>query len=228
MSPLIFPKNVMETVAVGVAQLELPMIFKIPRLSSSVTSVGVSKMPFFANVFLGVFDQFDANLTQLYASGFLMLGLGDIVLPGLALNYFYRRDKMLQQALESHGIVSPKFRLTFYSIAQFGYTFGLVLTFIMLILLKRAQPALLYLVPCTLIPPFLLAAKRGQLSWLWRSLPVPERDIENDESEVSSEPTPDDTSTPLEQKDETNESDDSPICLEDSNLESQPLTLESR
>lgn len=52
-----------------------------------------------------------------------------------------------------------------------GYAFGLMLTYIFLILFYVAQPALLYLVPCMLIPLLFFATHRGDLLLLWSGLP---------------------------------------------------------
>lgn len=204
-SPLIFPKNVMETVAVGVAQLQLPLVLKIPRFASFASATSGQLTPHITSS-VAYFQQL---FNRSAALEFLMLGLGDIILPGLALNFFYRRDELiarqqeeLQQRLSSENeeegeneeiLDSPlppinessPLTLTYYMAAQVGYALGMVLTFIMLILLKRGQPALLYLVPCTLLPPFILAWRRKQLSWLWNSLSDSEvATVDADASEV--------------------------------------------
>jgi hypothetical protein len=216
-SPLIFPKNVMETVAVGVSQLELPMIFKVPRILAMIPKATFDQWTVSAPNLMSIFNNIGSLLEQYGSPGFIMLGLGDIILPGLALNFFYRRDQLIEFEDEiereiqveaervrardgmEHGMTEEEdgemidleeaplaadaaarehqtqhqksFKWTYYLVAQIGYAFGLVLTFVMLILLKRGQPALLYLVPCTLIPPFCLSWHRGQFKWLWQALP---------------------------------------------------------
>ena len=62
-----------------------------------------------------------------------------------------------------------------------GYGLGLVVTFIALWLLSGAQPALLYLVPFTLLPTMLTALIRGEFKALWSA----------DSDRVSVESTPD-------------------------------------
>lgn len=42
-----------------------------------------------------------------------------------------------------------------------------MVTFLALTLMHMAQPALIYLVPCTLIPIYLLALCRGEFGKLW-------------------------------------------------------------
>jgi hypothetical protein len=49
-----------------------------------------------------------------------------------------------------------------------AYTLGIVATFVSLYLMKAAQPALLFLVPFTLVPVFLVSWIRGDLKAMWR------------------------------------------------------------
>lgn len=91
----------------------------------------------------------------------MILGLGDIALPGLLVSYLLRFD--YQSNIDSiwnlsHGYFFP---------SLIGYCFGMVLTDINLILMEKGQPALLFLVPCTLGLVVVLAYKRGRLKQLW-------------------------------------------------------------
>merc|ERR1712151_32469 len=52
-----------------------------------------------------------------------------------------------------------------------GYALGLISTMIALSIMKTGQPALLYLVPCTLGPTLLLGWCRGEFSILWNGVP---------------------------------------------------------
>jgi hypothetical protein len=45
---------------------------------------------------------------------------------------------------------------------------GLIATFISLFLMNSAQPALLYLVPFTLIPVFVVSLIRGDFAAMWQ------------------------------------------------------------
>ena len=73
--------------------------------------------------------------------GFTMLGLGDIVIPGMfvatALRYDYHR------ALK-HGS-SAKVAKTYFHGTLFAYATGLVTTMSVMHFFRKAQPALLYL-----------------------------------------------------------------------------------
>lgn len=44
---------------------------------------------------------------------------------------------------------------------------GLIITFVMLFVMEQGQPALLYLVPCTLGTGFVIGWLRGELKKLW-------------------------------------------------------------
>jgi hypothetical protein len=44
----------------------------------------------------------------------------------------------------------------------------MIITFVCLLLLNSAQPALLYLVPATLTPVFIVSAIRGDLKAMWK------------------------------------------------------------
>ena len=48
-----------------------------------------------------------------------------------------------------------------------AYGVGLFITFVMLFVMKKGQPALLYLVPCTLITGYVIGWIRGDLKKLW-------------------------------------------------------------
>ena len=51
-----------------------------------------------------------------------------------------------------------------------GYAVGLLLANIMVVVMHMGQPALLYLVPCTLGLVTILAFQRGDLSELWNGM----------------------------------------------------------
>lgn len=93
------------------------------------------------------------------AKKFAMLGLGDIVIPGIFLALLLRfgtnEDEDGKPAREG-----PR-RIYFYATVG-GYCLGLVITIAVMHYFKAAQPALLYLVPACLGVPLLLAALKGQ------------------------------------------------------------------
>ncbi|XP_010678200.1 signal peptide peptidase-like 3 isoform X2 [Beta vulgaris subsp. vulgaris] len=90
-------------------------------------------------------------------SGFDMIGFGDILFPGLLVSFCYRYDKA-----NKRGFINGYF---FW--LTIGYGIGLFLTYLALYLMEMGQPALLYLVPCTLGVAVLLSLFRGELRNLW-------------------------------------------------------------
>ncbi|XP_062507168.1 signal peptide peptidase-like 3 [Corticium candelabrum] len=95
---------------------------------------------------------------------FAMLGLGDIVMPGLLLCFVMRFDHHKAKYYEPK---STGFKYYYFTIALMGYAVGLLLASMVSELTHHAQPALLYLVPCTLIPVVILARVQGDLRRMW-------------------------------------------------------------
>eukprot|EP01119_Soliformovum_irregulare_P019583 TRINITY_DN6232_c0_g1_i1.p1 TRINITY_DN6232_c0_g1~~TRINITY_DN6232_c0_g1_i1.p1 ORF type:complete len:349 (-),score=67.30 TRINITY_DN6232_c0_g1_i1:35-1054(-) len=89
--------------------------------------------------------------------GYSLLGVGDIVLPGLFLCFLYRFDLTRRNT----------FKEGYFLRAWIGYFLGLMLTLVMVVALDRGQPALLYLVPFTLIPTYAFGIYRKELRLLW-------------------------------------------------------------
>ncbi len=90
-------------------------------------------------------------------SPYSMLGFGDILVPGLLLSFCHAFDLQLGSRC-----------WTYWLTTNVAYTLGLVATFISLFLMNSAQPALLYLVPFTLVPVFVVALIRGELGAMWK------------------------------------------------------------
>jgi signal peptide peptidase-like protein 2B len=114
-----------------------------------------------------------------YAGGSNMLGLGDIVLPGLLVSYAARFDaaKLLLGVMRGgNGTTICPERKHCIS-GAFGYFWPLVIAYgvglsmanIAVYLMQMGQPALLYLVPCCLGTFVGLAHFRGELPDLWDS-----------------------------------------------------------
>jgi len=103
---------------------------------------------------------------------FSMLGLGDIVMPGLLLCFVMRYDaykKAQAQRMMDSGVPLPSnwYRISYFHCCLFGYFLGLLSATISSEVFKAAQPALLYLVPFTLLPLFLMAYLKGDLKTMW-------------------------------------------------------------
>lgn len=84
-----------------------------------------------------------------------MLGLGDIVVPGFLVAYALKIDQNSSQ---------PK---GYFYYSMWGYAIGLFMAMVMAFVYHIAQPALLYLVPTTLITMIVVANSRKELHKLW-------------------------------------------------------------
>eukprot|EP00291_Cryptomonas_curvata_P016301 CAMPEP_0172153858 /NCGR_PEP_ID=MMETSP1050-20130122/1697_1 /TAXON_ID=233186 /ORGANISM="Cryptomonas curvata, Strain CCAP979/52" /LENGTH=362 /DNA_ID=CAMNT_0012822479 /DNA_START=41 /DNA_END=1126 /DNA_ORIENTATION=+ len=95
---------------------------------------------------------------------FSMLGLGDIVIPGLFIALMLRWD--VHRAKAAGLKVTEACKVYFYSNFA-AYILGLVTTVVFMVWFKAAQPALLYLVPAALLAAVGTAAARGQIKELF-------------------------------------------------------------
>ncbi|XP_063939083.1 signal peptide peptidase-like 3 isoform X5 [Daucus carota subsp. sativus] len=90
--------------------------------------------------------------------GYNMIGFGDLVFPGLLVAFSLRYDNEKKKGLANGYFL--------WLIA--GYGLGLLFTYLALYLMNgQGQPALLYLVPCTLGTIVILGWVRGELKDLW-------------------------------------------------------------
>ncbi|XP_034987061.1 signal peptide peptidase-like 2A isoform X2 [Zootoca vivipara] len=95
------------------------------------------------------------SAVRLCSRPFSLLGYGDIALPGLLVAYCHRFD--VQTSSSSVYFIS----------STIAYAIGMLVTFAGLVLMNMAQPALLYLVPCTLIMSTLVALYRKEMKKFW-------------------------------------------------------------
>lgn len=98
------------------------------------------------------------QIPTVFSEGLNILGLGDIILPGFFLCFLYRFDMSIQghawQGYFLNGCI--------------GYSVGLLLALVVMTSMAGlAQPALTYLVPCTIIPTVVLGYARNDLKNLW-------------------------------------------------------------
>lgn len=112
---------------------------------------------------------------------FGMLGLGDIVLPGLFIALLCRFD------FEHH----PAKRRVYFYFSFISYIFGLATTIIVMHVFRAAQPALLYLVPTCVGIPLLLSLVRGEIQPLLKYEDYPKKkkkDSSTDENNSINDP----------------------------------------
>ncbi|KAG8213665.1 gamma-glutamyltranspeptidase-domain-containing protein [Butyriboletus roseoflavus] len=97
------------------------------------------------------------SMTLASERGFSMLGLGDVVMPGifiaLALRYDYARKR--------------SFGKPYFFVTLTAYVVGLITTMSVMHTLGRAQPALLYLSPACILSLVATAVVRGEVMDVW-------------------------------------------------------------
>lgn len=166
-----------------------------------------SKRVFGANVMVTVAKKFDGPIKLLFpkAQGFRwaaavrslptrefsMLGLGDIVIPGLFVALLLRWDMRHTPVAPAPAegeeaapptLVGPR---PYYHTVLVGYTVGLVVTLVALNVFDAAQPALLYIVPACLLASVGLALYRGEMRELWAYTEEEEEEEEEKEKEAN-------------------------------------------
>lgn len=151
-------------------------------------------MVFYTPMMVTVATKLDGPIKLLFGRGypdpgsptskeaFSLLGLGDIVVPGVFIALLLRHDAVRAHAAgllknAVGGVVTAatlharEFPKTFFNAALAAYTAGLVATIGVMFLFDAAQPALLYLVPSCLAASALAAVFVGPgLEGLWQLL----------------------------------------------------------
>ncbi|XP_060072570.1 minor histocompatibility antigen H13-like [Ylistrum balloti] len=121
---------------------------------------------FGTNVMVTVAKSFEAPIKLVFpqdllenglgASNFAMLGLGDIVIPGIFIALLLRFDMSLKKNSK-----------TYFYASFTAYLLGLLLTIFVMHFFKHAQPALLYLVPACIGLPLFVALVKGEVKQLF-------------------------------------------------------------
>merc|ERR1712025_678422 len=117
-----------------------------------------------------VFPQDLLESGPLNASNFAMLGLGDIVIPGIFVALLLRYDQSLKRNSNFY------FNITFLA-----YIAGLLTTIAVMHFYKHAQPALLYLVPACIGTPLFFALIRGDIKSMFQYADHPEEDTKKED-----------------------------------------------
>ena len=138
---------------------------------------------FGTNVMVSVAKSFDVPVKLLFprniisgAKEFTMLGLGDIVIPGVMVSLCLRFDRFLTPESNS------SFSKYYFNACFMAYILGLTTTMTVMHTFKAAQPALLYLSPACIFAPLLVATCRRQLGKLFAySTEEPKVEIVNKE-----------------------------------------------
>ncbi|KAJ8032966.1 Minor histocompatibility antigen H13 [Holothuria leucospilota] len=142
---------------------------------------------FGTNVMVTVAKSFEAPIKLVFpqdilekgleANNFAMLGLGDIVIPGIFIALLLRYD------------VSKKKSHTYFYAGFTAYLLGLLMTIGVMHFFKHAQPALLYLVPACIGLPLFVALVKGEIKqlFLYEDNPETDKDKKTEETKESKE-----------------------------------------
>ena len=117
---------------------------------------------------------------------FGILGLGDLVIPGIVVSLALRFDflksidieklsRMITKESEGGDVNTMKFLMnklidcpkTYFKAILFGYLIAIICTIFVMLIFDHGQPALLYLVPGCILSILITAMARGELSLLW-------------------------------------------------------------
>ncbi|XP_042368607.1 signal peptide peptidase-like 2A isoform X4 [Plectropomus leopardus] len=101
--------------------------------------------------------RFSAWAQNLCGMQFSILGYGDIIVPGLLVAYCSRFDVWINSSKKIYFIS-----------CCIAYLLGMIVTFAVMLLSGMGQPALLYLVPFTLITSAIVAGCRGEMRQFWK------------------------------------------------------------
>ena len=116
-----------------------------------------------------------------------MLGLGDIVLPGLYIALILRYDVMRtfnkinfnNVTLKTVGNL-PSLNMNTFYVVLVCYMLSLCGCLVVMWVFKAAQPALLYIVPGVILPIMLFTKVRGDFDALWAYDEEPENEKKKD------------------------------------------------
>jgi len=95
--------------------------------------------------------------------GSMMLGLGDIVVPGTFVSLALRYDHFRHTKAQDKPFAKP-----YFIASVVAYVTGLATTMAVMHVFHAAQPALLYLSPACILSFILTAWRRGELSEAWQ------------------------------------------------------------
>lgn len=166
-------------------------------------------MVFYTPMMISVATKLDAPIKLLFPTGepdqygnpgFSLLGLGDIVIPGILLALMLRvdatrflrahrkrrsdakgtvaagrasgklaegGDEVREISKAAHLIHAP-FSKPLFNATWASYSLGLIVTIVVMHVFRHGQPALVYLVPATILVSGMASALRGEFGLLWR------------------------------------------------------------
>ena len=120
-----------------------------------------------------------------------MIGLGDIVIPGIYVALMLRFDIYLYRKAKKDISKFGFKNMKYFLVTFIFYNIGIITTLCSMYFFNHAQPALLYLVPCTLISSTFTALINKEIKKLWNfneeKLAKEEDDDDEEEEEIEKE-----------------------------------------
>ena len=183
LSPSVFGESVMVEAATGMST-HVPAMFTFPKTlsvkntlidkgiyspsytlgeiqSNKISKIRLVNIPIYIDEFFSRIKNPSSLLLERSES---LIGAGDIVIPGIVLDFFLRFD-IMNHNLNIHS--------NLFLFALLGYVFGVALTWVMVQVMEKGQPALLWIFPSVLIPTTIQAARISVMKILWtRGAPI--------------------------------------------------------
>ena len=121
-----------------------------------------------------------------------MIGLGDIVIPGIYVALMLRFDIYLYRKAKKDISQFGFKNMKYFLVTFIFYNIGIITTLCSMYFFNHAQPALLYLVPCTLISSTFTALINKEIKKLWnfneeKLAKEEEEDDDEEEEEIEKE-----------------------------------------
>ncbi len=91
-----------------------------------------------------------------------MLGLGDIVIPGIFISLCLKFD--IDKWIKSKPKGVESLSILYHSTSFVGYILGMVITYLVMVIFNHPQPALLFLVPTCTLSVLLVSFIKGEFN----------------------------------------------------------------
>jgi len=153
---------------IGICDFKTGAILLVGLFFYDIFWVFFSKPVFGSNVMVSVAKGVEAPIKLMFprnvgVCGTLqhsMLGLGDIVVPGLFLAWLAKWDAIRINAGKATSSV-------YLNVTMASYTLSLITTVLIMLVFQAAQPALLYIVPYILLTSIAVALYQGEFKEMW-------------------------------------------------------------
>merc|ERR1712176_106363 len=153
---------------IGICDFKTGAILLVGLFFYDIFWVFGSKPVFGSNVMVSVAKGVEAPIKLMFPRSLggcgkllhSMLGLGDIVVPGIFIAFLAKWDAVKMGEGKSDSFV-------YLNTTMVSYVLSLVTTVSIMLFFNAAQPALLYIVPYVLIASLAVALSRGEFKELW-------------------------------------------------------------